>query len=195
MKLPPEVAGFDSASAMVVALARFLHGQDTPPLGKPAFRALRPVAAGAARLPVAAQEVVYSVFSGAEGRDEAEIARLDLDTIGAGIAAAYPGRRYPAVVVGSSGGALVHLCAAFGLPWLPQTLLLPVRQRGISPDEPQRAAVALAGTARALLDRNPDPTDAEIREAISGQICRCTGYATIVRSVRWAAVHEAAVKQ
>jgi carbon-monoxide dehydrogenase small subunit len=33
-------------------------------------------------------------------------------------------------------------------------------------------------TARALLDRNPDPTEQEIREAISGQICRCTGYAT-----------------
>jgi carbon-monoxide dehydrogenase small subunit len=46
-------------------------------------------------------------------------------------------------------------------------------------------------TARALLNRNPDPTDAEIRTAISGQICRCTGYATIVRSVRWAAEHEA----
>jgi len=44
-------------------------------------------------------------------------------------------------------------------------------------------------TARALLDENPDPTDAEIREAISGQICRCTGYATIVRSIRWAAEH------
>ena len=44
-------------------------------------------------------------------------------------------------------------------------------------------------TARALLDSNPDPTDHEIREAISGQICRCTGYATIVRAVRWAATH------
>jgi len=44
-------------------------------------------------------------------------------------------------------------------------------------------------TARALLDRNPDPTDAEIRTAISGQICRCTGYTTIVRSIRWAAEH------
>jgi carbon-monoxide dehydrogenase small subunit len=44
-------------------------------------------------------------------------------------------------------------------------------------------------TARALLDHNPNPTDREIREAISGQICRCTGYATIVRSVRWAAEH------
>ncbi|HUO37195.1 MAG TPA: 2Fe-2S iron-sulfur cluster-binding protein, partial [Mycobacterium sp.] len=44
-------------------------------------------------------------------------------------------------------------------------------------------------TARALLDRNPDPTEDEIREAISGQICRCTGYTTIVRSIQWAAAH------
>jgi carbon-monoxide dehydrogenase small subunit len=44
-------------------------------------------------------------------------------------------------------------------------------------------------TARALLDRDPDPDDATIREAISGQICRCTGYATIVRSIHWAAAH------
>ena len=48
-------------------------------------------------------------------------------------------------------------------------------------------------TARALLDRRAGGapiTDAEIREAISGQICRCTGYATIVRSIRWAAEHD-----
>ena len=44
-------------------------------------------------------------------------------------------------------------------------------------------------SARALLDRDPDPSDDDIREAISGQICRCTGYASIVRSVRWAADH------
>ncbi|MBX5468266.1 MAG: (2Fe-2S)-binding protein [Thermoleophilaceae bacterium] len=46
-------------------------------------------------------------------------------------------------------------------------------------------------TARALLDRNPDPTEEEIREAISGQICRCTGYVNIVKAVRWAAEHPA----
>jgi aerobic carbon-monoxide dehydrogenase small subunit len=50
-------------------------------------------------------------------------------------------------------------------------------------------------TARALLDRNPDPDETEIREAISGQICRCTGYATIVRSIRWAAEHPAATAE
>ena len=42
-------------------------------------------------------------------------------------------------------------------------------------------------TARALLDRDPDPDEETIREAISGQICRCTGYTTIVRSIQWAA--------
>jgi carbon-monoxide dehydrogenase small subunit len=42
-------------------------------------------------------------------------------------------------------------------------------------------------TARWLLDHNPDPTPAQIREALSGQVCRCTGYENIVRSVRWAA--------
>jgi carbon-monoxide dehydrogenase small subunit len=46
-------------------------------------------------------------------------------------------------------------------------------------------------TARALLDANAHPTEGEIREAISGQICRCTGYATIVRSIQWAADHPA----
>jgi aerobic-type carbon monoxide dehydrogenase small subunit (CoxS/CutS family) len=50
-------------------------------------------------------------------------------------------------------------------------------------------------TTRALLDENPDPTDHEIRTAISGAICRCTGYKNIVSAVRWAAEHEAAAKQ
>ena len=44
-------------------------------------------------------------------------------------------------------------------------------------------------TARALLDANPTPTDDEIRVAISGQICRCTGYKNIIAAIRWAAEH------
>jgi carbon-monoxide dehydrogenase small subunit len=42
-------------------------------------------------------------------------------------------------------------------------------------------------TARALLDSNPDPSEKDIREAICGTLCRCTGYENIVKSVRWAA--------
>jgi len=47
-------------------------------------------------------------------------------------------------------------------------------------------------TAKALLAANPNPSDHEIREAISGQICRCTGYSNIVKAVRWAAEHQGA---
>jgi aerobic carbon-monoxide dehydrogenase small subunit len=40
----------------------------------------------------------------------------------------------------------------------------------------------------ALLERNPNPTDDDIRWAISGNICRCTGYMNIVKAVKHAAL-------
>jgi len=41
--------------------------------------------------------------------------------------------------------------------------------------------------AKALLDKNPDPTETEIRYALAGNLCRCTGYDKIVRAVQEAA--------
>ena len=41
--------------------------------------------------------------------------------------------------------------------------------------------------AKALLERNPDPTDTEIRYWLAGNLCRCTGYVGIVQSVKKAA--------
>jgi aerobic carbon-monoxide dehydrogenase small subunit len=45
--------------------------------------------------------------------------------------------------------------------------------------------------AHDLLERDPDPTDAEIREALAGNLCRCTGYETILDAVRLAAARRA----
>ena len=42
-------------------------------------------------------------------------------------------------------------------------------------------------SAMALLERNPDPTEEEVRWALSGNLCRCTGYQNIVKAVLWAA--------
>ena len=43
----------------------------------------------------------------------------------------------------------------------------------------------------ALLEQNPDPTDDEVRWAISGNLCRCTGYMNIVKAIRAAAAETA----
>ena len=45
-------------------------------------------------------------------------------------------------------------------------------------------------TARALLDRNPDPSEEQVKAALSGNICRCTGYNQIIESVLEAAAEE-----
>ena len=42
-------------------------------------------------------------------------------------------------------------------------------------------------TSSALLERNPHPSEDEIRHAISGNLCRCTGYTNIVKAIQYAA--------
>jgi carbon-monoxide dehydrogenase small subunit len=44
--------------------------------------------------------------------------------------------------------------------------------------------------ARALLMRNPDPTEDEVKDAISGNLCRCTGYRPIIDAILDAARRE-----
>jgi carbon-monoxide dehydrogenase small subunit len=48
-------------------------------------------------------------------------------------------------------------------------------------------------SSRALLDRNPDPTEEDIREALVGNLCRCTGYLRIVDAVKDAASRQRAL--
>jgi aerobic-type carbon monoxide dehydrogenase small subunit (CoxS/CutS family) len=50
-------------------------------------------------------------------------------------------------------------------------------------------------TAKALLDRNPRPSPAEIKEALAGNLCRCTGYLQIVEAVAAAAERMAAAER
>ena len=51
--------------------------------------------------------------------------------------------------------------------------------------KPVRSCLLLA--VKGLLDEHPDPTDEQIQEGISGNLCRCTGYANIRKAVRLAA--------
>jgi carbon-monoxide dehydrogenase small subunit len=49
-------------------------------------------------------------------------------------------------------------------------------------------------STHALLERNPDPSEEEIKEALVGNLCRCTGYLRIVKAVKTAAVKTAAAR-
>ncbi len=51
----------------------------------------------------------------------------------------------------------------------------------------QRYTPGFLVAAKALLERNPDPTETEVRYWLAGNLCRCTGYAKIFEAVRLAA--------
>jgi len=53
----------------------------------------------------------------------------------------------------------------------------------------------LVVAAKALLDQNPHPTEVEIREGISGNLCRCTGYGQIIQAIQLAAEKMAAMAE
>jgi len=153
------VADFDSATGMLRALAGYLRGEDLPLLGAmPRSRAplMKLFASAVNRLPVPLQEQVYIWSGWMEALSSRKLARVSGDEVAAWMASLYPRRQYPAVVVGSSNGAAVHLWAALGVPWLPQTFLVPVARSGIDPDDPAAEMGWAEPHARTILRRNPD---------------------------------------
>ena len=67
--------------------------------------------------------------------------------------------------------------------------LHPIQQAFVDVTAPQcgYCIPGMVMSAKALLDRNPDPSEEEIKEGISGNICRCTGYYQIVEAIKLAA--------
>ncbi|MET9022997.1 hypothetical protein ABZV93_23740 [Actinopolymorpha sp. NPDC004070] len=151
------VAAFDSASAMLRATTRALQGKDFPHLGQGIARSL-PVRLSRL-LPTEPRRRAYALSGAAEAVRPNRLGDVDLDAIARWVVEQYPRhprRRYPGVVIGSSNGAAVHLYAAAGLAWLPQTALLPVRWAGNDPDDPHSAMEFGREVAEPLLDRNPN---------------------------------------
>jgi hypothetical protein len=153
MSKPREVAGFDSASAMLMATAAYLRGEPFPALGNPPV--LKPVVRETRRLPERVREAAFLVSGAAETVSKRRAAKLDADRIARWVCDEYPRRRFPAVAIGSANGALVHLCAALDMPWLPQTFLIPVRQ-AVHPDDPVAAMDKGLKPGRKLVAANPD---------------------------------------
>lgn len=151
---PRYVANFDSASSMVRALGRYLRGRDFPGAGiAPTSASL---ASGLNALPPRVRETLYTWGGWSEAVSPRKLNQVRAEVLSEWIVRSYPRRSYPAVMIGSSSGAAVHLGAALGIPWLPQTLLIPVRRPNIHPDEPRRDLEWAKNPARDLLSANPD---------------------------------------
>ena len=154
-RVPPEdaVASFDSASAFLEALARALRGRDFPHLGQSRLKV--PLVQASRALPLPLRRRAYAIASGREGVEPDRLGGIDLERVASWVAAKYPPRPAPAVLLGASNGALTHLPAACGIPWLPQTLLIPVRRPGVDPEDYRGAAEFGVRHGPALLDPNP----------------------------------------
>lgn len=155
MSLDPKkvVASFDSASVLHAATVAALEHRPFPHLGNPSSVAAAVRVGG--HLPWPLLKQLYARIGGAEGIREHLLGRVDLADVARAFAGAYTAPQYPAVVIGSSNGAMTHLAAAMGAPWLPNTVLVPVHRVG----DPQRPDLALEFGRRVagpLLGANPD---------------------------------------
>lgn len=152
-KPPRGIARFDSAAGMVQALAACLHGERfSSPSQSPLLDSLMPPIN---LLPKRAREWVYTVGGMSEGITARQARRLDVEGIGEWIAGLYPQRTYDAAFIGSSNGALMHVAAALGVPWLPQTFLCPVRAPFSDPDDAQSGFDDGLAAVDALLRADP----------------------------------------
>jgi pimeloyl-ACP methyl ester carboxylesterase len=155
----PPIASFDSASAMVRATGRILRGKDFPQLGLAPgllMPVMDPLAGALNSLPRQGRELFYITASGREAIPPERLEEPLAEEISRWVVDQYPRRTYPAAMIGSSNGAAVHLCAALGIPWLPQTVLIPVQHPGLSPDEPKQDMAWGREPGENLLAANPE---------------------------------------
>ncbi|GAA2357133.1 (2Fe-2S)-binding protein [Streptomyces cuspidosporus] len=101
---------------------------------------------------------------------------------------------------GAAAGARSERAAGDGTPAQPPVQpppLAPVQQAFIDAGAIQCGfcTPGLLVAADELLEREPDPSDADIREALSGNLCRCTGYEKILDAVRLAAARGAEARR
>lgn len=153
MNTARQIARFDSAPAMLRALAASLRGRPFPRIGSPPGMGL--VASGVNLLGDGLREQAYIWSGWNEAVRPERLGDVRGDAVAGWASRLYPDRRYPAVAIGSSNGAATHLWAALGIPWLPQTFLVPVR-RSLPPDEAGDDLEFGRRWGPVLLEANPD---------------------------------------
>lgn len=146
------VADFDSTTSMVLSLGAFLRGSDKS-AAMPVFP--RSLALTVNAFPRPARRSLYRWSGWWDAVPVKRLADLDMEQISQWVTDRYPQRQYPGIMIGSSNGAAAHLCAALGIPALPQTFLVPIR-RSLDPDALSEDMAWGKDIAAGLLARFPD---------------------------------------
>lgn len=157
------VADFDSATAMLRATAATLRGEDFPQLGVSKNRLLTKMVTTLNRLPEGLRTQLYTWTGSLEAISTEELDKLTTEEIFSPLLEPYPrDQTYPVIAIGSSNGALVHLYAALGIPWLPQTALVPIKRAADVAKQADGTTVDMSAemrwgeaVAQRLLERNP----------------------------------------
>lgn len=143
---------FGSSVSAVGAVSSYLRGEDHHALPIPGGRALANVLSA---LPERTRARLYRTAAHIQAVPARCASRLDVDELDQWLVDQYGEGPFPAVVVGVPSGAAVHLAAALGAPFLPQTTLSSIRHRTNHPDDPAGAMDAMAPTTRLIAHHNP----------------------------------------
>ncbi len=133
-----QVAQFDSTTHLLHSLANFLYGQDIAEnslIPKPLLSTIvLPILHIINMLPQDIRSKLLSSFGPIEATSVNMISKFDSEKLADYTINKYPKKRYKALAIGSTNGALIHLCCCLVMPWLPQTFLLLVKRK-ISQDD------------------------------------------------------------
>lgn len=145
---------FDSSVNSVRAVGSFLRGKPHQAMGVgPSSRLIADRVAPSP--PARARAALFRVAGFSQGIPLDLVRHLDVDELDEWVVRQYGPGPYPVVVIGSTSGPAVHLAAALGAPFLPQTTLSSVRDLATRSDDPVGAMSALAPTIRAIARNNP----------------------------------------
>lgn len=150
---------YDSGKTLFRQLAHCLHGSSAPFLGQASARmerAIHPFMRGINLVPRALRQQFIAWGPLPASVPPSKLIDFDADVLASEFVAQLPAREYPAIILGSANGAGVHLAAALGVPWLPQTAMVPVRTRGADRDDPRPAMAMLAEPLEQFTRHNPD---------------------------------------
>lgn len=192
--IPRFLSDFDSSTAMLTALGNYLRGEDFPGAG--VIPPAKWVAREVNELSRQTRESMISWSGFVEALPPENLYRVRSEQISQWVVNNYQKKTFPAIAIGSASGAMVHLHAALGIPWLPQTFLVPVRRpQDISVDDPKRIMDWGKEPGDVLLKNNPDVQLHHMFDPVQDRLVHEYMTSFRVKKIKLGAIYEQFIKE